>query len=74
MNALKLAYENPFGVIATPFGVIATPFAVEHLVEEKLLEFIETQMMYGDEEGETIGTALYRITAKGQRLVEQWVL
>jgi hypothetical protein len=67
MNALKLAYENPF-------GVIAMPFAVQHLVEEKLLEFIETQMWYGDKKENTIGTALYRITPKGHRLVEQWVL
>ncbi len=29
LNALKLAYKNPF-------GVIATPFSVEHLVEEKI--------------------------------------
>lgn len=67
VNALKIAYKNPF-------GVIATPFALSHLVEEKLLKHVETQMTYSGEEGETEATALYRITPKGRRLVEQWIL
>ncbi len=67
VNALKIAYHNPF-------GVIATPFSVQHLVEEKLLKHVETQMSYQDKDGETEATALYRITKKGKELVGIWVL
>lgn len=66
VNALKIAYGNPF-------GVIATPFAIEHLLEEKLLQHVETQMIYEGEGGMTEATALYRITKKGKELVEQWI-
>jgi hypothetical protein len=66
VNALKIAYKNPF-------GVIATPFSVEHLVEEKILKHIETQMAYMNGKGETKATALYRITKKGNDLIELWV-
>ena len=67
VNALKIAYKNPF-------GVIATPFSVEHLIEEKILKHIETQMTYMDGKGETEATALYRITKKGKDLSELWIL
>ena len=67
VNALKISYRNSF-------GVIATPFSVEHLVEEKLLRYIETQMTYMNGKGETEATALYRITKKGKDLVELWIL
>jgi len=67
VNALKIAYKKPF-------GVVATPFSVQHLVDEKLLIHIETQMDYVSTEGETEATALYRITKKGKELVEKWIL
>ena len=67
VNALKIAYKNRF-------GVIAFPFAVQHLVDEKLLLYVETQMTYSDDDGEAEATALYRITRKGEQLTEQWLL
>lgn len=67
VNALKIAYKNPF-------GVIATPFTVEHLVDGNLLNHIETQMTYKGKEGKTEATALYRITEEGKNLTELWIL
>jgi len=67
INALKLAYQNPV-------GVVATPFTVQHLVEEKLFHYVENHSSWVDEVGETETSALYKITAKGRRLVETWVL
>ncbi len=66
-NVLRIAYENPF-------GVAASPYAVRHLVEEKLLKYIETVSSVVGTEGEVEQAALYRITPKGKRLVELWVL
>ncbi|MFH2048724.1 MAG: HNH endonuclease [bacterium] len=67
VNALKIAYKNSF-------GVIATPFTVEHFLEENLLKHVETQMNYGGKDGITEATALYRITKKGKEMVELWIL
>lgn len=67
VNALKIAYKNPF-------GVIATPFSVQHLLDEKLIKHIETQMTYVTGDGETEATALYRITEKGKKLTAKWLL
>ena len=66
-NVLKIAYENHF-------GVVASPYAVRHLVEENLLNYIETVMNYVDAEGEVEQSALYRITRRGKQLVKLWVL
>ncbi len=66
-NVLRIAYEKPF-------GVVASPYAVRHLIEEKLLKYIETVASYVDAAGEGEMTALYRITPKGKQLVELWVL
>jgi hypothetical protein len=67
VNALKISYKNPF-------GVIATLFSVQHLLDEKLLIHIETQMTYVSSDGETEATALYQITNKGRELTEKWIL
>src|SRR6266536_2254834 len=69
VNALKIAYNNSF-------GVVAAPFAITHLVEEKLLKYIKWQMFEVDREtgGETEAMALYRITDKGRKIVEDWII
>ena len=61
-NALKLAFQESF-------GVVSFPFAVQHLVDAEFLQYIEQQMSYGAVEV----TALYRITEKGQALAERWL-
>ena len=64
-NALKLAYQSS--------GVVSFPFAVQHLVDAKLLEYIEQQMSYGTGHEDVEVTALYRITDKGKALAERWL-
>ena len=61
-NALKLAYQESF-------GVVSFPFAVQHLVDAEFLQYIEQQMSYGAVEV----TARYRITEKGKALAERWL-
>ncbi len=67
VNALKVAHKDES-------GVVAHPFLVQHLVDANLLDYIEYQMSYSTDEGETEVTALYRITAEGREIVKQWIL
>ena len=65
VNALKLAYRDSV-------GVFSPPYAVQHLVEEHLLEHIEYLMKAGPDDSVEV-TALYRITDTGRALVKKWL-
>ena len=70
LNALKEAHRRPF--------VVAMPFLVAHLVERRLLKFVEmisgTRKNSIDEDTWIIYTATYAITPAGRALLTNWKL
>ena len=67
VNALRIARNNEAG------QVLAPPWAVSHLVDEKLLSFVSSEASVGSSEGELDLAARYRITKRGETLVDTWL-
>jgi hypothetical protein len=66
VNALKIAYRN--GV-----GVVATPFFLSHLIDIGLLKSKEQLSSYGFKGKQVSTEELFEITKKGQRYYEKWL-
>ena len=70
LNALKQAHRRGH--------VVAMPFLVNHLVEQRYLEYKETvsNWVRGDQNPEHVVdmTVVYTITERGRHLLEKWAL
>lgn len=62
LNALKIAKQNNF-------GVIAMPFLLYHLVDMGYMTKEENQMGYGQQQD---ATARFAITDKGRAVLDKW--
>jgi len=65
INALKIAKRNNFGITATPFLLL-------HLVDLRFLKQKEIISSFQDGTKEVVSEALFEITGKGRKLIEQW--
>lgn len=70
LNALKQAYRRGH--------VVAMPFLVNHLIEQRYLEYKETvsNWMRGDQDPQSLVdmTVVYTITERGKELLDKWAL
>ena len=62
LNALKIARQNNF-------GVVAMPFLLDHVVDLGYMSKEEEQMGYGEQDN---AAARFAITRRGQALLQKW--